>query len=550
MIRHTRLRILTIALSLAGAAITGAAHAAPGDPPAAPPTDDGADRVESIGDAPAPSTAPSGGDVVESIGDAPAPSTAAAPSARAAAPSPDRFELHGWARQSLEVPLLGGGFHRDEPDPLAVPYDRLVTRTQLHAAARYSHDRWFEVNVSGLLSYSFFEQGPPSGTDTWNGFNGQSTRGSFESRLRELYLGFFWKSLDLRIGQQRVAWGKADFVSPNDVVNARDSRDPFVSETELRHVPTPLVRADLDLGFGTLEGIFSPVFIPDTADIYGSNWAGVQPDAPAGVRGFLGILNRSFDRSLYDQMQRLFAQTSLPKADLTTPSAGARFSWSIHNLDVSHYYHYGYDGPFITLDPQFAAILGGVDFTRAGLADFGPLYAAVDAGQKPFTATYVRRHHVGIDAATTVGPFALRLDAAYQSNRVFFRRDLLGVTSPAFQGVASIEYQTGDKDKIILVEGMYMRIFDDPGAPLLVYDRDTTGVASMIRWKLWDPLSIELRGMLGIKPMTQVLQPQINAKWDALVVSLGALYLNGDDYSFGRYFRHNTEVYAKAKYTF
>lgn len=548
MIAHASARIVLAAALVVTGALAAPARAQPASAPA---PDDGGDRVETIGDTTEPGRAGATppGDLVETIAGGPESAVAVA-----AAPGPaltaDRFEVHGWARQSIELPLRGRGYLQDAPDPLAVPYDRLIGRTQLLAAGRYSRGRWFELAISGLLSYGLFEQGPSTPSEAFTGFNGRATRGSFEPELRELYLGLFWHRLDVRIGQQRVAWGKGDFISPNDVVNPRDARDPLVGEAELGHVPSPMVRADLDLGPVAVQGIFAPVFIPDTFDVYGSNWAGVQPDAPAGIRGFLALTNRTVDPSLHDLDQRLIQQTSLPSANFTTPSVGGRLSWSIHNLDVSHYYHYGYDGPLIALTPPFAASLQLIDFARAGLADLVPLYAALAGGYQPFTATYVRRHHAGIDAATTLGPFAVRLDAAYDSNRVLYRRDLVGATSPVVQAVASLEYQTGDADKLVLLEAMYMGILDDPGAPLLIYDRNTVGAAGLFRWKLFDPLTVELRAMAGIRPVTEVVRPQLDARWGALTVSVGGLYLNGETGSFGRYYRYNTEVYTRVKYAF
>ena len=56
-------------------------------------------------------------------------------------------------------------------------------------------------------------------------------------------------------------------MSPNDVINARDNRDPFVSETELRRIPSLLARADLDLGFGSLQLVLAPIYDADVADV-------------------------------------------------------------------------------------------------------------------------------------------------------------------------------------------------------------------------------------------------------------------------------------------
>lgn len=511
------------------------------------------DLVEQIEVEPAEPASDSG-DVVEVIDDgsgvaSPAPSVPPPPMAAAPA-SVDRLELRGWARQSLELGFADDVLHADEPDAYALPYDALVARTQLFVRAGYSHARWFEVSVSGLLGYSIYEQSPADPSATFNGLNGQATRGVIEPRLGELYVGLYTSALDLRIGQQRVAWGRSEFLSPNDLLNARDGRDPFVGETELRVQPTLLVRADLDLGFGTLQGVFAPAYVPDRFDTFGSNWAGIQPDAPPELRGMISLLQRSIDVSTQEPAQLVFASIGLPSSNFSQPTAGARFAWSAGSLDVSHYYHYGFDGPFVQIDPRVFSALAATDFATAGLADLEPLLRMIDAGQQPIRIDYVRRHHVGLDAATTVGPFALRLDVAYQSRRSYFQRDFVSVTSPAIQGVIALEYQTGEPDQVILVEAMYMRVLDELPAPLLIWSRNSAGLGGLLRWPLWGGLKIELRALIGIQPLTQVLQPQLDLDLGNWTASLGALWLGGEAYSFGQYFHRNRELYAKLKVSF
>jgi hypothetical protein len=489
------------------------------------------------------------GDIVESIDDG--TSAILAPPAAVTAPAPaprvteERFELHGWARQSLEA-----GLGSDLPNgaPLTVPYDRFIARSQLFLRARYSRGQWFEANVSGALSYSLREQ-TVERQGLLEGF-GHGKRGSLEPRLHELFVGFFSRRVDLRIGQQRLAWGKGEFLSPNDVVNARDTRDPFVSESELRSLPTFLLRADFDLGFGSFQAVVSPVFVPDRVDVYGSNWAAIQPDAPPWARGLAGITRRSIDPSLQDSTQPFLLATRLPASDFTEPQLGARFAWSRGPVDSSYYYHYGFDGPLVAMDPELAGSLAQVDFSQAGLSALGPWLAAIDAGQTPFRSTYVRRHHVGMDLAAALGPFVLRLDAAYQSRRVFYQRDLMGTVSGSFQAVTSLEYQTGDTGKLLLVEAMVLRMLDAPAQPLLIYDRNTFAGAAALRWPLWRALGVELRAVFGLRPTTAVLQPAVNADFDWLVLTLGGLWLKGEPYSLGDHFARNRELYFKAKVLF
>jgi len=416
--------------------------------------------------------------------------------------------------------------------------------------ARYSRGNWFEADVSGQLAYALFEQGPAHESTPFNGFNGQSARGALEGQLRELFVGFFSSRLDVRIGQQRIAWGKGDFVSPNDVMNARDTRDPFVGETELLHLPTFAIRADLDLGIGTLEGVFSPVFTPDRFDVSGSNWAAIQPDAPTWVRGVANLIDRSTDASLRPTVQRLLSATNYPKSDFSEPVVGARWTWNLSRADVSYYYQYGFDGPLLEVDPALVTSLRSLDYSHAGLADLEPVLRAIDAGQAPIRLSYLRRHHVGMDASTTWGPLAFRVDTAFDSKRAFIRRDFLGTTSPTFQGLASIEYQTGDTDKDLLIEVIYQHLFDKQAIPVLIYARDTVGIAGDLRWPIWGPVTAELRALVGLRPESQLVQPQLNVKFGALVLSAGGLLLRGAQYSYGQYFQRNDEAYLKAKYSF
>jgi hypothetical protein len=485
-------------------------------------------------------------DIVEVLDDSPAPP----PPPPSAALSSDRFELHGWAREQLSVGFSRQAFRSDSPDVLAPDYDQLISRTHLFVRARYSRERWFEANVSGWVGYSLYEQAPASADHTFNGFNGQSTTGEVDSQLYEAFLGFYTPHVDLRFGQQRVAWGRADFISPNDVLNARDARDPLLSETEQRTQPTLLARADIDLGFGSLQGIFQPAYVPDRFDMYGSNWAAVQPDAPASWRGLVGLLRRASDPTLRPGLQRPLQGTQLPRSNLTQPVVAARFAWSAGGLDVNHYYQYGFDGPLAIMQPDLAMTLANIDFENAGLADLAPVLRAIDEGGSPLRVRYVRRHHVGLDLSTVLGKFAVRIDAGFQDRRVFFRYDLQGTTSPSFQGVLSVEYQTGEPDKGIQLELIYLRILDPLRAPLLFYERNTLGGAFLLRWSLVGPFSFELRALVGAQPWTAVLQPQLNLREDAFTFSVGGLWLDGAELSFGHYFHRNSSVYLRAKYVF
>lgn len=551
-------RIVLAVLAALGAGLL------PREPAAQEQTEGSVDLTETI---PA-----SGGDVVESIGpgsDSPEPVVPAQASLPAEAASPDaQVQLTGYAKQSLE--LVYGELAqqaRSKPEQDGIPCatdvtsclwrDVFLSRTQLVLRASYLKQHRFEATVSGMLGYTLHvaQQAHRYSTGIVD-----LVRGELDPQLREAYVGFFWPAVDLRIGQQRVAWGRADFESPNDVINARDVRDPFLSETELRYQPTPVIRSSINTGPVTFEGVVSPFFIPDRVDVYGSNWAALQRRAPSRYQEFLGSSSLLVDPSVEREFAQLWRQSARPLDNGKGLAAGARVAANLSAVDLSAYYHYGYDStPYVKLHPRFLEYLGATTFP---LGDAAPFKGVLDLmnelrPDRPISARYLRRHHVGFDLATNLGPIVLRLDTAYQSRRVFYRVNFDSFATPTVLGVAALEYQMGNLDDLILVEFLAQHMLRKPvkdaatDVPLLAYERTTTAVAGTLRWTLGESWGIDLRGLVGINPKTTALQPALRYKpTDNLTLRLGALIVSGEQRSFGWYYGDNDSAFVQLRYSF
>jgi len=492
------------------------------------------------------------GDVTESVApESSGTSVALPPTAAVSTALPDapRISLNGWARQSFDWTFNDEGYRSAAPDALSLPRDKLVSRSQLLLRAGYRQGE-YEAALSGLLDTNLHEQGTADGRP-FTGFNGQRTDARVETNLREAYVGFGTGPFDVRVGQQRVAWGRSDVYAPNDVLNARDLRDPFLGDPELRYMPTPLLRASLSFDSFSLEGIVSPVFVPDRFELLGSNWGPLGLDTPASYRGFFNQLRNAVDPSVQSDLTQLLHQTKLPQPFMEATSAGLKLAATLFDIDVSAYYQYGYDGtPNVQTDDSFAYLLNHTDFSHSKFADLQPVLRALDAGLRPFRSEYVRRHHLGFDAATTLGPFVLRIDAAYESARVFYSADFSSFVSRAVLAVAGIEFQTGALDQILEVELVYVGVLDEPRAPLLGYARNTYAAALVARWPLFDVFSLNVRAVGGIAPRTYVLQPALRITLDSFALDLGALVLGGDVNSLGWISRRNTCAFVQARYAF
>ena len=445
------------------------------------------------------------------------------------------IDLRGWARASAIVGLYRTG-PQSPPDRFDVPHDQIVASQQMFLRLRYAYARSFEAVASGLLAFDVFGQDAPR-ADTYNIVNGAGSRTAFDASLREAYVGAFWRRFDFRLGQQRIVWGHGDAFTPNDILDGRDLREQLIPESDAFHLPGFAARAGVDLGFGSLEAVVHPFFQPDRFDVYGSNWALIQPDAPLRYITLLRYVGNA-------------VSPEAPPADLSATSAAARFGVDLHRFDFNAYYQYGFDRtPNLQIDPKYAATLAAIDYAQPidPVALAGPFLV----GPRPITMTYVRRHHVGADVATSVGPILVRAEAAYDTSRVLIARDdLHGVVVPVVQATASIEYQPGELGRIVLVEAWYQHAFDlDPAQALWFVQRDSVAAAAVVKWHFFDDrLLLEARGVVGVQPFSWMVRGEVGYKHKALQIRAGAAVLDGDPYSFGGYYRANTSVYLLLRY--
>jgi len=162
----------------------------------------------------------------------------------------------------------------------------------------------------------------------------------------------------------------------------------------------------------------------------------------------------------------------------------------------------------------------------------------------------VRRHHLGMDATLPLVSLVLRADGVFQSRKIFYQRDFVSYEAPVIQGVLGVEYQSGDPDKLLILEGYALRILRSQVPDLLIYQPTTVGLSALIRWTLVGRLGGEARLSAGLQPRMYVVQPQLTWKQQAWTIILGGLALGGEPYSFGHYYRRNAEVFAKVKLSF
>ena len=87
--------------------------------------------------------------------------------------------------------------------------------------------------------------------------------GATDGELREAYLETGWGPLDLRVGKQIVAWGRADRINPTDNLSPRDFT-LLVPDDDDQRPGTPAVKATYHLPWVSVTALWLPKFEPHT----------------------------------------------------------------------------------------------------------------------------------------------------------------------------------------------------------------------------------------------------------------------------------------------
>jgi len=198
--------------------------------------------------------------------------------------------------------------------------------------------------------------------------------------IKEAYVqlfGFLSKNLDVKIGQQRIAWGTADKLNPTDNLNPYDFEDVLDFG---RHRGS--VAMNMQYYFNSdysIQAVYIPIFQP--------------ANMPVGI--FANALNPSMDLPEGVMLNSFIDQVIMPRYDLDESSTvGLKFKGFAAGFDFSLSYVWGRDGlPFSTYNTFIPVdTLGGIDIVSQ--------------------LSFFRNHIIGADMAGSIGGVGVWAEAA------------------------------------------------------------------------------------------------------------------------------------------
>lgn len=403
--------------------------------------------------------------------------------------------------------------------------------------------------------------------------------------LEELYVDARWRNLDLRLGKQRVAWGKLDRFSPVDVVNALTYTDPFLVEESERRIGTPAVlstytappmRGVPELRISALwVPVFLPYRFPDArCELQGDaaprceaeRWfppAAVPPPVFVIPTAAIGPGSNGVPYATVPLSFRVRNVT--PRATLRDGSFGARLSARVAEVDAAAYYFHGYDPLPAFLFEAWAS--GTPDNTATN-----PLRVRDLVGYTFLRPVFRTIDLWGIDSAYTWGPFALRGEAAFVSGRPFARdvRTLLDdpnvagrtlrpalmnlangagftpvplpqsfVVRSAFEWGSGLDYLV--RGWLFLLQVNQTRVLNNE-TRLLIRDVETRLFFTARKNVLAERLQLNLLAGHGIESDYSFARPRLTYKWnDWLSTECGYLFIAGRRQSLIGQYRSNDQ---------
>ncbi len=227
--------------------------------------------------------------------------------------------------------------------------------------------------------------------------------------VREAYIDLYFDKMDIRLGKQKIIWGKADGVFITDVISPKDLREFLLPEFEEIRMGITALKLDYYMGNNSFELVWTPEFVPshypDKESIWFPNMfpTGVEVDQSnkdikpsienSEVFAKYSMLSSTFDLELMGgymwdndpamHQERFMSQGSMmPDSIVLQPEhhrltlAGGSFSTEISGVVVrgegafykdKYFADNNLNNPDGTLKKDYAHYLVGFDFLIGGV---------------------------------------------------------------------------------------------------------------------------------------------------------------------------------------
>jgi len=346
-----------------------------------------------------------------------------------------------------------------------------------------------------------------------------------EFYLREAYIDSYAGRFDFRVGNQIVAWGRADGLNPTDNITPKDmlARSPDEDDRRLANF---LLRSTYNVHPLKLEAIWIPVFKP-------SRMPTEFIDFPPGI---------------------IYSGQDYPSARLENSGVALKLSLELAKLDGSLSYFNGYN-PW-----------SGLSATVYEISPQESQNTLVEV----FLKTY-RMQVFGGDFSTTVGSYGLRGEVAYRCPLDEYKTNFYVINPDVYYVVGIDREFSGGLSFILQYLGRYVIDFEElevPSNPALLplYNlayKNTILASQQFQWShslslrlaaslLHETLSLDLLGLVNLTSQEYMLRTKLDYSiTDAFSLIFGGeLYRGPEDTLFHLVEKNLSSVFGELRLSF
>ncbi|HWR12565.1 MAG TPA: DUF1302 family protein [Rectinemataceae bacterium] len=377
--------------------------------------------------------------------------------------------------------------------------------------------------------------------------------------LDEAWLRIYAGKTTIQGGLMRVFWGRMDSLGVLDVLNPHDLSDLTIRAEKDRKIAAPMLRITRPLGErASADMVYLPWFEGDRIATSG-------PWVPTALATGTAALKTAMAGQLYNAYKAsawataysaAYAQiiASNPNVQEASATASAAADAAVASVDASLRARAAGEAdaalanPFSSPDTKkldygqaglrLSAGLGGVDlglqyfygYLTTPAFDMNPASIAAAGGKIP--VSWNRYHQLGVDMATVLAGFNLRLEAGANLTEDMSGDDPL-VYNPAIVWAAGFDRDLFAGVNLNLQATGKVRLNHDKiASPLDVeYGSDitTTRIAALLsRSFSQERVKLELLGMLGLEQADYMVEPGIVVVFGDAEVALRGRYFGGD----------------------
>ncbi len=350
-------------------------------------------------------------------------------------------------------------------------------------------------------------------------------------RPYNIYLNLSSDHVNFRLGNQIVRWGKADEISPLDVLNPEDLTLGFNRVRADRKIPVPMANLEFLSDAISLQGVFIPFFEKSIFKYTGDDWA--YFDHLEKKYGTININEQEPAQTMKDAGYGGRLSGALGRFDLA-------FSYLNHRRDIPTLV--GFPIPAPVIPGQVGGIEDLVKFSKFGFPPFIP--------PQPIQFRYDREERYGFEFETTAGSFGLRGDLSYVSSQSFTTQNLQEQWKPVITAVGGVDY-SGPAGSYINVSVSQTQI-RDYNALLAPTKEKTTAISAQFSLELMSGnVKLSYLGYMNVTDKSYYHNPKVNIGYIPNIgIEVGVDIYGGPPYSQTGFFGNNDQAYLALKYFF